>query len=128
MDYNQNGEIIKPQYVVEMLHEVTEGDCIIATEVGQNQMWAAQYFTLDKPHCWLTSGGLGTMGYGFPASIGVQMAHPDALVINVAGEASWLMNMQEMGTAAQYRLPVKQAGIIAKRCQARFDIIGHNIL
>ena len=71
-------------------------------------MWAAQYLGFDEPNRWMTSGGLGTMGYGFPASIGVQIAHPDALVINVAGEASWLMNMQEMGTAVQYRLPVKQ--------------------
>jgi acetolactate synthase-1/2/3 large subunit len=71
-------------------------------------MWAAQYLGFEDPNRWMTSGGLGTMGYGFPASIGVQVAHPDALVINVAGEASWLMNMQEMGTAVQYRLPVKQ--------------------
>ncbi|MGA1181739.1 MAG: thiamine pyrophosphate-dependent enzyme, partial [Marivivens sp.] len=83
-------------------------DRYICTEVGQHQMWAAQFLTFEDPNRWMTSGGLGTMGYGFPASIGVQMAHPDALVINVAGEASWLMNMQEMGTAIQYRLPVKQ--------------------
>jgi acetolactate synthase-1/2/3 large subunit len=83
-------------------------DRYICTEVGQHQMWAAQYLDFEDPNRWMTSGGLGTMGYGFPASIGVQMAHPDALVINVAGEASWLMNMQELGTAMQYNLPVKQ--------------------
>jgi acetolactate synthase-1/2/3 large subunit len=83
-------------------------DRYICTEVGQHQMWAAQYMGFEDPNRWMTSGGLGTMGYGVPASIGVQIAHPDALVINVAGEASWLMNMQEMGTAVQYRLPVKQ--------------------
>ena len=80
----------------------------ICTEVGQHQMWAAQYMGFNEPYRWMTSGGLGTMGYGLPASIGVQVAHPEGLVINVAGEASWLMNMQEMGTAVQYRLPVKQ--------------------
>jgi acetolactate synthase-1/2/3 large subunit len=91
------------------LEALTKGrDRYITTEVGQHQMWAAQYLGFEEPNRWMTSGGLGTMGYGFPASIGVQMAHPDALVINVAGEASWLMNMQELGTAMQYRLPVKQ--------------------
>ena len=85
-----------------------EHDRYICTEVGQHQMWAAQYLGFEDPNRWMTSGGLGTMGYGFPASIGVQMAHPDALVINVAGEAVWLMNMQELGTAMQYNLPVKQ--------------------
>jgi len=101
---------IKPQYAVKRLEELTKHrrDRFICTEVGQHQMWAAQYLGFEDPNRWMTSGGLGTMGYGFPASIGVQMAHPDALVINVAGEASWLMNMQEMGTAVQYRLPVKQ--------------------
>ncbi|MEM6825676.1 MAG: acetolactate synthase 3 large subunit [Pseudomonadota bacterium] len=101
---------IKPQYAVSRLEALTKHrkDRFICTEVGQHQMWAAQYLGFEDPNRWMTSGGLGTMGYGFPASIGVQMAHPDALVINVAGEASWLMNMQEMGTAVQYRLPVKQ--------------------
>ena len=100
---------IKPQYALERLEALTrEHDRYITTEVGQHQMWAAQFMGFEKPGRLMTSGGLGTMGYGFPASIGVQLAHPDALVINVAGEASWLMNMQEMGTAVQYRLPVKQ--------------------
>ncbi|MCM2562390.1 acetolactate synthase 3 large subunit [Lutimaribacter sp. EGI FJ00015] len=107
--FKQNGPAIKPQYALQRLEELTKGhDRYICTEVGQHQMWAAQYLGFEEPNRWMTSGGLGTMGYGFPASIGVQMAHPDALVINVAGEASWLMNMQEMGTAVQFRLPVKQ--------------------
>ncbi len=100
---------IKPQQALSRLEALTrDHDRYICTEVGQHQMWAAQYLRFEEPNRWMTSGGLGTMGYGFPASIGVQMAHPDALVINVAGEASWLMNMQEMGTAVQFRLPVKQ--------------------
>ncbi len=105
-----NGDgAIKPQHALARLEALTrDRDRYITTEVGQHQMWAAQYLTFEAPNRWMTSGGLGTMGYGFPASIGVQMAHPDSLVINVAGEASWLMNMQEMGTAVQYRLPVKQ--------------------
>ncbi|WP_407493174.1 acetolactate synthase 3 large subunit [Pseudooceanicola sp. MF1-13] len=109
LTYKNSDSIIKPQYALQRLEELTKGyDRYITTEVGQHQMWAAQYLTFDDPNRWMTSGGLGTMGYGFPASVGVQMAHKDALVINVAGEASWLMNMQEMGTAMQYRLPVKQ--------------------
>ncbi len=101
---------IRPQHALTRLEALTKDrkDRFICTEVGQHQMWAAQYLGFEDPNHWMTSGGLGTMGYGFPASVGVQMAHPDALVINVAGEASWLMNMQEMGTAVQYRLPVKQ--------------------
>ncbi|SMC13174.1 Acetolactate synthase isozyme 3 large subunit [Roseovarius aestuarii] len=107
--YSQTGKAIKPQHALSRLEALTKDhDRYICTEVGQHQMWAAQYLTFNDPNRWMTSGGLGTMGYGFPASIGVQIAHPEALVINVAGEASWLMNMQEMGTAAQYRLPVKQ--------------------
>jgi acetolactate synthase-1/2/3 large subunit len=109
--YTQNrdpGSIIKPQYAIEQLFKATRGrETFITTEVGQHQMWAAQHFKFDKPNRWMTSGGLGTMGYGLPAAMGVQIAHPDALVIDIAGEASILMNIQEMGTLAQYRLPVK---------------------
>jgi acetolactate synthase-1/2/3 large subunit len=102
------GSIIKPQYAIEQLYKATRGrETYISTEVGQHQMWAAQYFKFEKPNRWMTSGGLGTMGYGLPAAMGVQVAHPDALVIDIAGEASILMNIQEMGTLAQYRLPVK---------------------
>ena len=109
LKYTQKGKVIKPQYALSRLQELTKNhDRYICTEVGQHQMWAAQYLDFEDPNRWMTSGGLGTMGYGFPASIGVQMGHPDALVINVAGEASWLMNMQELGTAMQYKLPVKQ--------------------
>ncbi|MEL7178800.1 MAG: acetolactate synthase 3 large subunit [Pseudomonadota bacterium] len=109
LKFEQKGKVIKPQYALARLEELTKKhDRYITTEVGQHQMWAAQYLGFEDPNRWMTSGGLGTMGYGFPASIGVQMGHPEALVINVAGEASWLMNMQEMGTAMQYGLPVKQ--------------------
>ncbi len=109
LKFEQKGKVIKPQYALARLEELTKKhDRYICTEVGQHQMWAAQYLGFEDPNRWMTSGGLGTMGYGFPASIGVQMGNPDALVINVAGEASWLMNMQELGTAMQYGLPVKQ--------------------
>jgi acetolactate synthase I/II/III large subunit len=109
LKFEQNGNVIKPQYALARLEALTKDhDRYITTEVGQHQMWAAQYLGFEDPNRWMTSGGLGTMGYGFPASIGVQMAHPESLVVNVAGEASWLMNMQEMGTAIQYNLPVKQ--------------------
>ena len=102
--------IIKPQHAIRRLYEMTQAtgrDTYISTEVGQHQMWAAQHFLFDKPNRWMTSGGLGTMGYGLPAAMGVQVAHPDALCIDIAGEASILMNIQEMATLAQYRLPVK---------------------
>ncbi len=108
--YRQEGKIIKPQHAVRRLYELTREsgrDTFITTEVGQHQMWAAQYFGFEKPNRWMTSGGLGTMGYGLPAAMGVQIGHPDALVIDIAGEASILMNIQEMSTIAQYRLPVK---------------------
>jgi acetolactate synthase I/II/III large subunit len=102
-----NGEIM-PQYAIERLYELTKNKSpIITTEVGQHQMWAAQHFHFHAPNKWLTSGGLGTMGYGMPAAIGAQMGNPDALVIDIAGEASIQMNIQEMGTATQYRLPIK---------------------
>ncbi|WP_081105759.1 biosynthetic-type acetolactate synthase large subunit [Gluconobacter oxydans] len=102
--------IIRPQHAIRRLYELakeTGRDTFVSTEVGQHQMWAAQHFQFDKPNRWLTSGGLGTMGYGLPAAVGAQVAHPDALVIDIAGEASTLMNIQELGTIAQYRLPVK---------------------
>ena len=106
--YVNSDTIIKPQYALERLYALTKDrETIITTEVGQHQMWAAQFMKFEKPNRWLTSGGLGTMGYGLPAAIGAQIAHPDALVIDVAGEASILMNIQEMSTALQYRLPVK---------------------
>src|SRR5947209_4522918 len=99
---------IKPQHAIQRLYELTrDRKTYITTEVGQHQMWAAQHYHFEEPNHWMTSGGLGTMGYGLPAAIGVQLAHRDALVIDIAGEASILMNMQEMSTAAQYRLPVK---------------------
>ena len=107
--YKASETTIKPQLAIERLQALTKDhDRYITTEVGQHQMWAAQYLHFEDPNRWMTSGGLGTMGYGLPASVGVQMAHPDALVINVAGEASFQMNMQEMATAVQFRLPIKQ--------------------
>ena len=106
--YKASADIIKPQYAIERLYAATRGrDVYITTEVGQHQMWAAQFFGFDEPNRWMTSGGLGTMGYGLPAAVGAQVAHPDSLVIDIAGEASVLMNMQEMSTAVQYRLPIK---------------------
>ena len=114
LSYRQTGEIIKPQYAIQRLYQLTAEQeakagrkTYITTEVGQHQMWAAQFFKFEQPNRWMTSGGLGTMGYGLPAAMGVQIAHPAALVIDVAGEASILMNIQEMSTLAQYGLPVK---------------------
>ena len=108
LNFINSDKIIKPQYAVQRLYELTKNqDTFITTEVGQHQMWAAQHYKFDKPNRWMTSGGLGTMGYGLPAAVGVQLAHPKKLVIDVAGEASVLMTMQEMSTAVQYNLPIK---------------------
>jgi len=109
MTYTYRDEVIKPQFVVEKIYELTKGDAIISTEVGQNQMWTAQFYKFDKPRTLLTSGGLGTMGYGFPAAIGAQFAHPNKLVIDIAGDGSIQMNIQELATAVINNLPVKVA-------------------
>jgi len=106
--YRNSNEIIKPQYAIQRLYQLTKDrDTYITTEVGQHQMWAAQFYQFQEPNRWMTSGGLGTMGYGLPASVGVQLAHPNSLVVDIAGEASVLMTMQEMSTAVQYDLPIK---------------------
>ncbi len=106
--FKNSDTVIKPQYALQRLYELTKDrDTYITTEVGQHQMWAAQFYGFQEPNRWMTSGGLGTMGYGLPAAVGVQLAHPNSLVIDIAGEASVLMTMQEMSTAAQYRLPIK---------------------
>ena len=106
--FDQSDAVIKPQYAIKRLCELTaQKDVYVTTEVGQHQMWAAQYFDFEKPNRWMTSGGLGTMGYGLPAALGVQVANPDSLVIDISGEASFMMNMQELSTLAQYSLPVK---------------------
>ena len=102
----QEGEGLKPQYVIEQLRDNTPDDTIVASGVGQHQMWASQFWKFNHPYTWINSGGLGTMGYGLPAAMGVQVAHPKELVICVAGEASYLMNVQELSTISQYRLPV----------------------
>ncbi|MDC1130397.1 acetolactate synthase 3 large subunit [Pelagibacteraceae bacterium] len=108
LNFINSKETIKPQHAVQRLYELTKDqDTFITTEVGQHQMWAAQHYKFNKPNRWMTSGGLGTMGYGLPAAIGVQVAHPKKLVVDIAGEASILMNMQEISTAVQYRLPIK---------------------
>jgi acetolactate synthase-1/2/3 large subunit len=110
LKYVQTGQVIKPQHALSRLQELTnklEQDVYITTEVGQHQMWAAQYLNFEQPNRWLTSGGLGTMGYGLPAAMGVQVAHPKAMVVGVSGEGSFMMNMQELATIVQYRLPVK---------------------
>jgi len=108
LGFINSDETIKPQHAVQRLYELTKNqDTFITTEVGQHQMWAAQHYKFNKPNRWMTSGGLGTMGYGLPAAVGVQIAHPDKLVVDIAGEASVLMTMQEMSTAVQYNLPIK---------------------
>ena len=107
LKYNRNGSIIKPQYVVEKLWEVTRGDAFITSDVGQHQMWAAQYYKFDKPRRWINSGGLGTMGVGLPYAMGVQLAFPEAQVACITGESSIQMNIQELSTCKQYRIPVK---------------------
>jgi len=108
LDFKNSTKSIKPQFAVQRLYELTKDkDVFITTEVGQHQMWAAQHYHFNEPNRWMTSGGLGTMGYGFPAAIGVQVAHPKSLVIDIAGEASILMNIQELSTAIQHKLPVK---------------------
>ncbi|MEL6977278.1 MAG: acetolactate synthase 3 large subunit [Pseudomonadota bacterium] len=108
LKFKPSKDTIKPQHAIKRLYELTKDrETFITTEVGQHQMWAAQFYKFEEPNRWMTSGGLGTMGYGVPAAVGVQVAHPDALVIDIAGEASFLMTMQEMGTAVQYNLPVK---------------------
>jgi acetolactate synthase-1/2/3 large subunit len=108
LNFVNSDKIIKPQHAVQRLYELTKNrDTYITTEVGQHQMWAAQHYKFNKPNRWMTSGGLGTMGYGLPAAVGVQVAHPEKLVVDIAGEASILMNIQEMSTAVQYNLPIK---------------------
>jgi len=108
LNYKNSKDVIKPQFAVQRLYELTKNqDAFITTEVGQHQMWAAQHYKFNKPNRWMTSGGLGTMGYGLPAAVGVQVANPGKLVIDIAGEASVLMTMQEMSTAVQYKLPIK---------------------
>jgi acetolactate synthase I/II/III large subunit len=108
LNFINSDKIIKPQYAVQRLYELTKNkDTFITTEVGQHQMWAAQHYKFNKPNRWMTSGGLGTMGYGLPAAVGVQVAHPKKLVVDIAGEASILMTMQEISTAVQYNLPIK---------------------
>ncbi|BAM08152.1 biosynthetic-type acetolactate synthase large subunit [Leptospirillum ferrooxidans] len=107
LTYEHDTEVIKPQYVIEKVYQFTQGDCIVSTDVGQHQMWTAQFFKFIKPNTWLTSGGLGTMGYGFPAAIGAQKAHPDKRVIAITGEGSFMMNIQELATVASLDIPVK---------------------
>ncbi len=108
LKYRPNKDVIMPQHAIQRLYELTKHrETYITTEVGQHQMWAAQFYHFEEPHHWMTSGGLGTMGYGLPAAVGVQVAHPKALVVDIAGDASVQMTMQEMSTAVQYKLPIK---------------------
>jgi acetolactate synthase-1/2/3 large subunit len=105
--YDRDSAIIKPQYVIQTLYEITNGDAFVTSDVGQHQMWAAQFYKFDKPRRWINSGGLGTMGFGLPAAVGVQLAHPGETVACVTGEASIQMCIQELSTCKQYRLPIK---------------------
>jgi acetolactate synthase-1/2/3 large subunit len=108
LSFVQSNKIIKPQHAIKRIYELTKGhDTYFTTEVGQHQMWAAQFLKFEEPNRWMTSGGLGTMGYGLPAAMGVQLAHPDSLVVDISGEASVQMNIQELSTLTQYNLPVK---------------------
>jgi acetolactate synthase-1/2/3 large subunit len=107
MKYDRDSSLIKPQYVIEKLHQVTRGDAYVTSDVGQHQMWAAQYYKFDQPRRWINSGGLGTMGFGLPAAMGVQLAHPEAMVACVTGEGSIQMNIQELSTCKQFNLPLK---------------------
>jgi len=107
LKYNRKSELIKPQFVIETLHKITEGDAFVTSDVGQHQMWAAQFYGFNKPRRWINSGGLGTMGFGLPSAMGVQLAHPDATVACVTGEASIQMCIQELSTCKQYHLPIK---------------------
>ena len=109
LTYEHSDDIIKPQFVVEKIYEVTKGDAILVTDVGQHHMWAAQFYKIDKPRTWLSSGGLGTMGYGFPAAIGAKIAHPDKTVISISGDGSIQMNIQELATVVENHVPVKVA-------------------
>jgi acetolactate synthase-1/2/3 large subunit len=107
LGYKNSDEVIKPQFVIEKLYEITRGEAFVASDVGQHQMWTAQHYKFDLPRRWINSGGLGTMGFGLPAAMGVQMAHPEATVACVTGEGSIQMNIQELSTCKQFRLPIK---------------------
>jgi acetolactate synthase-1/2/3 large subunit len=107
LGYKNSEEVIKPQFVIQKLYEITHGDAFVTSDVGQHQMWAAQYYKFDQPRRWINSGGLGTMGFGLPAAMGVQLAHPNATVACVTGEGSIQMNIQELSTCKQFRLPIK---------------------
>ena len=109
VSYNKNSGTLKPQFVIEKIHEITKGEAVITTEVGQNQMWAALHYKFEKPRNFITSGGLGTMGYGFPAAIGAKIGRPDDIVFDIAGDGSFQMNVQELATAVQHNIGVKVA-------------------